>query len=125
MLRDGHDEAVSAMALQDRADIIIIGTAASQPAEAVPGDNATYSCQASVDVKAISTDTGQIIAATRGKSVGAAFTAANASETAMELAAKNWVEKNLGKLVREAVDPCHDFTLTLTGCSHEPARRPR
>ena len=121
LLREGRVDAVTAMALQDCADVVIVGTANARRPEKVAGDLDAYSCQATLDVKAISTDTGRILSAARGKAVGAGFSAATAEETALENAAKHWVKENLGKLVRAVVDPCKEYSLNLTGCTHAQA----
>jgi len=118
MLRDGRIDAVTAMALQDCADVVIVGTANARRPETVPGDTAAYSCQATLDVKAISTDTGRVISAARGKAIGAGFSAESSEEIALENAAKSWVEGNLGKLVRAVVDPCKEYNVNITGCTH-------
>ncbi|MHB9105877.1 MAG: hypothetical protein ACYDCO_02375 [Armatimonadota bacterium] len=118
MLVDGRIDAVTAMALQDCADIIIVGTATARQPEVVAGGGGAYSCQSTLDVKAISTDTGRIISAARGKAVGAGFSAESAEETALENAGKSWVKENLGKLVRAVVDPCKEISLNVTGCTH-------
>ena len=118
MLRDGRNDAVIALSLQDRADVVIVGRAAYRDPQPVPGSPADRSCQATLDVRAIRTDTGQVIAATRGKGLGAGPASVNVAETALEGAAKDWLAKNIGLLVKTVVDPCTEFNLNVTGCTH-------
>ncbi len=115
LIRDGHADAASIKALQDRADIVISGTTTTRPQDT--GTQA-FSCQSTVAAQSIRVDTAQIVSAARGKGNKADFTADGAAESAQELAADDWVTKNLPLLVRAIVDPCKEYTLEYSGCEH-------
>ena len=119
MLRDGQDEALNAMALQDRADMVIVGGSSYKDPQTVPGNEDNKFCQATLAVRAIRTDTGHIIAATAGKGVGAGQTTDDVIDRALAAASKDWIKKNLPLLVRAIVDPSIECNLNITGCTHE------
>ena len=117
LLRDGHTDAVSIQTLQDVADVVIVGKAAAREQEVdVAG---AHSCQATLDAKAIRTDTAQVLAAARGKATKAGFSTNEAAEKSLEVASADWVAKNLPALVRAVVDPCKEYTLLVTGCEQQ------
>lgn len=118
-LRDDLEVYVASKTLQESADIVIHGQVEAGQAEAVPDDAGVYACKASCELLAFSTMKAEVIAAKRGMANGVNFTAAGAEEVAMKNAVKAWREKNIGLLVRAAVDPCREYLVNLSGCSRE------
>jgi len=116
MLRDDREVAASVLALQDRADIVIVGRATARQQDT---GVAAFSCQGAVDARAIRTDTAQIVTATRSKATKAGFTEEGAAESALEQAGGDWVAKNLRLLVRAVIDPCKEYTVAFTNCTHD------
>jgi len=119
MLRGGNINAVSVMALQGKSDVVIVGRAICNTPELLMGDPAVYSCRASVNGRAISVDTGQIITSAIGYSTKSGFSSERAAAAALEAAGKNWVKENLGLIVKKVVDPAHDYLLKISNCTYE------
>lgn len=119
LLRTRQAREADILALQDAADILIVGRATYRSLGKPQPDLDVYSCEAALDARAIRTDTAEVVASARGTtSPRPAFREDQAIEAALRSAAENWVEQNLGILVKAAVDPARDYTLILTGCSH-------
>ena len=117
LVRDGHEDAATIMALQDVSDMLIVGKAKAteQPTD-VQG---AFSAQGTFDAKAIATDTAQVLAAKRGKSTKAGFTLVSAAESSLEAASDDWAAKNLSNVVRAIVDPCKEYNIIYTGCEEK------
>ena len=118
LVRDGHADAQEIMALQDRSDIILIGKYTARAAEEIAGDPKTFSAKSSLTLRAINTDTGQVVAAATGEGAGAGFSADDAVVATRKRSVEDWYKKNLGLLVRLAVDPSKEYDVNITGCSH-------
>jgi len=115
LLQSGDARTANILALQEAADIVIVGTSSYRAlGKAVP-ELDVYSSEAAVDARAIRVDTGEIISAVWG-SAGptAAFRQDQAVEEAVRAAAEDWARGNLGALVREAVDPTRNYSLTVS-----------
>jgi hypothetical protein len=123
LLREGKTDAARILAQQDVADLIIVGEAKYRTDRNVVADTETFNCEAWLNAKAIRTDTAQIIAASPGKTPapGIAFSEGKLVMAALRVVADDWVKKNLGLLVKAAVDPARTYTITLTGCSMKEA----
>ncbi|HOF89152.1 MAG TPA: hypothetical protein PLZ36_13775 [Armatimonadota bacterium] len=118
LLREGKYDAARILALQDVADILIIGEAKYRTARNTVANTEMFSGEAWLNAKAIRVDTAHIVAAWQGKTpfAVAAFAENNAAESALTVCAQDWLTKNLGLLIRAAVDPARGYIVTLTGC---------
>jgi len=120
LVRAGQPREADILSLQDAADILIVGQANYRSLGKPETDLDVYSCQAFLDARAIRTDTAEVIAASRGATARAhpAFREDQAIEGALKAAAEDWIARNLGLLVKAAVDPAHGYTLLIRKCKH-------
>jgi len=118
LIQSGDAQTADILALQDAADIIVVGRPTYRAlGKAVP-ELDVYSCEAAVDARAIRVDTGEIISAVRGSAIPtAAFRQDQAVEEAVRAAADDWLRRNLGALMREAVDPTRSYSLAVSRCT--------
>ncbi len=120
MLRDRKTHAAETLALQDAADVVITGVASLKPLGKPELQSETtldfYRADGTLDVRAVRTYTAEVLCAGVTKVRKIAFEQAQANEDAVNAAAETWVGKNLGKLVKAAVDPAHEYSVFVTGC---------
>lgn len=108
--------AAKLLALQQKAEMIITGKAFYRSlGEPVPGIG-LYSCDATVDARAIKTDTAYIVAAKLGKPKRPQLdlSVEAAAEKALIAAANDWVDQNLAKIVEAVVDPTQAYQLIIS-----------
>jgi len=118
LIRSGKAKEADILALQDVADVVVVGTATYRSLGKPDPQLDVYSCEAAVSARAVRTDTAEVIASARGATgtPRPAFRQDQAVEEALRTAAEDWVSRNSGALVRAAVDPAKEYALVLTGC---------
>jgi hypothetical protein len=123
LLRSAGAEAAEALTLQHDADIVVVGKATCRPLGKPMPELDAYSAEAALDVRAVRTDTGEVIGARRGTAgPTAAFRQDQAAEAALRAAAEDWVQRNRGALVRAALDPTSTYSIVVTGGDYRAAR---
>lgn len=126
MMRDRKAREADIFLLQDAADIVITGTVKVKPLgkpSAGTGSDETvldfYRSDATIDARAVRTDTAEVLCAGSRKARTPAFDQATATSEAVAAVTQTWVQANLAKLVKAAVDPARQYSLIITGCNQQ------
>jgi hypothetical protein len=123
LLRSEGRQTAEALALQDDADIVVIGNATRRPLGKPVPELDAYSAEAALDARAVRTDTAKVVAASRGSSgPTAGFRQDQAAEAALRAAAEDWVKRNLGALVRASRDPTSNYSIVVIGGDYQTAQ---
>ncbi|PIX37740.1 MAG: hypothetical protein COZ57_32810, partial [Armatimonadetes bacterium CG_4_8_14_3_um_filter_66_20] len=121
--RLGEPEAADALELLNDVDLVLTGSASVVPQGQVTayGIKGRFSSRAAVDLRAVCTATGQVLASYRAE---AAHTQSNqdaASEIALSNAAREWMARGLGAVKLALCEPAQCYQLTVAGAESTAA----
>lgn len=121
--RLGEPEAADALELLNDVDLVLTGSASVVPQGQVTayGIKGRFSSRAAVDLRAVCTATGQVLASYRAE---AAHTQSNqdaASEIALSNAVREWMARGLGAVKLALCEPAQCYQLTVAGAESTAA----
>ncbi len=115
---EGDLAAAKALALKYGAEILITGRAWCNPIQdSTLTESGMYASEGRVEARGIVADRGLILASKKGQTEQAQLgpSAESADEKAAEAAAKDWMSKNISKIIAAICDPVKNYKIILTG----------
>ncbi|MFH0802742.1 MAG: hypothetical protein V2A78_10225 [bacterium] len=115
---EGDLAAAKSLALKYGAEILITGRAWCNPIQdSTLTDSGMYASEGRVEARGIVADRGLILASKKGQTDQAQLgpSAESADEKAAEAAAKDWMSKNMSKIIAAICDPVKNYKIILTG----------
>jgi|GEM_PF-7012960 len=115
---EGDLAAAKSLALKYGAEILITGRAWCNPIQdSTLTDSGMYASEGRVEARGIVADRGVILTSKKGQTDQAQLgpSAESADEKAAEAAAKDWMSKNMSKIIAAICDPVKNYKIILTG----------